>query len=380
LDVIKIALKAPVSRVEDARPQVRGVAYLPALDGMRGVAAYIVLVYHVVLFFSLSWGPLAQSWFAPHSYLVVDAFYVMSGFVMAHAFDAKLAAGMSFTDFALHRFLRLYPMILAGVVLGAVSLVGYWALTPGVPLLAVAKAIGAGLFLMPTDALSAFKPYDFPVNSPFWSLSYEVVLCIGFGATYRYLKGWALVAALVVAAPAVCYVAWLKGGLDIGFRIGEYGLAFGRVVYPFLMGVFLRRLPAYRPQSHLAGYIAIPLLVVLVVNPLPTSALYDSVAVLVVIPVLVWMAATGRNLATADRFASASGALSYPLYALHFPIVVSLSNIAKKLALNGWQTVALALACIALSLGTAIVVYQVYDKPARAWLKLRLPFSKRSWA
>jgi len=378
MSVTQVALAVPVTSA-DVRPRRRSVAYLPALDGMRGVAAYIVLVYHVVLFFSLSWGPLARSWFAPHSYLVVDAFYVMSGFVMAHAFDAKLADGMRFTDFALHRFLRLYPMIPAGVVLGAVSLIGYWKLTPGVPFTAVVESVVAGLFLVPTDALSSFKPYDFPVNSPFWSLSYEVVLCIGFGALYRYLKGWVLIAALAVAAPAVCYVAWLKGGLDIGFRIGEYGLAFGRVVYPFLMGVLLRRLPAYRPQSNVAGYIAIPLLVILVVNPLPASAMYDSVAVLFAIPVLVWMAATGKNFPVADRFAARSGALSYPLYALHFPIVVSLSNIAKKMALNGWQTVALALVCIALSLGTAALVYQVYDKPARAWLKTVLPFSKRAW-
>ncbi len=358
-------------------PRARGVAYLTGLDGMRGLAAYIVLNYHVVTFFMPNW---AQAWFAPHAYLAVDCFFVMSGFVMAHAFDDKLKAGMTVRDFALHRFLRLYPLILAGVALGAVSLIGYCLVTPGVPLLAAIEAVVSGALLLPTDAMAKFKPYDFPVNIAFWSLSYEVILCVGYAAFARFLTGKRMIAALVVAAGGVIWLAAGKPGLDIGFRVGEFGPAFARVVYPFLIGIFLRRLPAFAPQRTAYGYLAIPLIGLVLVNPFPGSGLYDAVTVIAVIPLLVWLAATAREAAPFDRFAALAGTLSYPLYALHFPIVVILANLGKKLGFDETQTLCLAFACMVVSLGAAMLTYVVYDKPVRAWLRKRLPFSQPKWA
>ncbi len=368
---------AAAPTVADSEPRARGVAYLTALDGMRGLAAYIVLNYHVVVFFTLSW---AQAWFAPHAYLAVDCFFVMSGFVMAHAFDDKLKAGMTLRDFALHRLLRLYPLILAGVAFGAVSVIGFCLVTPGVPKLAVVEAIASGAVLLPTDALARFKPYDFPVNIVFWSLAYEVILCLGYAVIARFLTGWRMIAALVVAASGVLYLATSKQGMDIGFRLGDFGPGFGRVVYPFLMGIFLRRLPAFTPQRNAWGYLAIPLIGLVLVNPIPASGLYDAVASLTVIPFLVWLAATARGMAPFDRLAAWAGTLSYPVYALHFPIVVILANLGKKLALDEEKTIGLALVCIVVSLGLAWLTYVVYDKPVRAWLRKRLPFSSPKWA
>ncbi len=364
-------------KAADSEPRARGVAYLTALDGMRGLAAYLVLNYHVVIFFTVSW---AQAWVVPHGYLAVDCFFVMSGFVMAHAFDDKLKAGMTLRDFALHRFLRLYPLILAGVAFGAVSVIGFCLVTPGVPKLAAIEAIAAGAVLLPTDALARFKPYDFPVNIAFWSLSYEVILCIGYAVVARFLTGWRMIAALVVAGSAVLYLATSKQGMDIGFRLGDFGPGFGRVVYPFLMGIFLRRLPTFTPQRNAWGYIAIPLIGLVLVNPIPAGGLYDLVASIAVIPFLVWLAATARGIAPFDRVAAWAGTLSYPLYALHFPIVVVMANLGKKLALDEDQTAWLGLGCIVVSLGLAALTYIIYDKPVRAWLRKRLPFSSPKWS
>ena len=361
----------------EAEPRARGVAYLTALDGMRGLAAFIVLSAHVAVFFNL---PSVLTWFGPHAYLAVDCFFVMSGFVMAHAFDAKLQAGMTVRDFALHRFLRLYPLVLAGVVFGAVSLLGYSLTTPGVPKLAVGEAILSGALLVPTDVLAKFKAYDFPVNIAFWSLSFEVLLCLGYGVFARFLTGWRMVAALIVSAFGIVYLAEQKAGLDIGFRVGEYLPAFCRVIYPFLMGIFLRRLPAFAPERTGLGYLALPLLLLLLVNPLPMNGVYDAVAVIAGIPLLVWMAATARGLPRLDHLAAGAGALSYPIYALHFPIVVMLANLGKKLGVDDMQNLLLAAAGILVSLGLATLVYNTYDKPVRAWLRKHLPFSSPKWS
>jgi peptidoglycan/LPS O-acetylase OafA/YrhL len=358
-------------------PRARGVAYLTVLDGLRGLAACIVLVAHVMVFFSQGE---VLAWFAPHAYLAVDCFFVMSGFVMAHAFDDKLKAGMTVRDFALHRFLRLYPLVLAGAVLGAVSLMAYWVMTPGVPLSATLQAIAAGALLLPSDALARFKPYEFPVNIAFWSLSFEIILCVGYAVFARFLTGERMVAALAVSACGVVWLAEQKPSLDIGFRAGEFLPAFGRVIYPFLIGIFLRRLPAFQPRRSALGYLAIPLLGLLLVNPLPMNGVYDAVAVVAGIPLLVWMAATARGFAPLDRFAAAGGTLSYPLYALHFPIVVMLANLGKKLGVDEGQNLLLAMSAILISVSVATLTYMTYDKPVRAWLRKRLPFSSPKWS
>ncbi len=372
-----IAAPADADVAVAAEPRARGVAYLTALDGMRGLAAFIVLSAHVAVFFNL---PLALGWLGTHAYLAVDCFFVMSGFVMAHAFDDKLKAGMTVRDFALHRFLRLYPLVLAGVIFGAISLLGYCATTPGVPKLAVVEAIVSGALLVPTDVLAKYKAYDFPVNIAFWSLSFEVLLCLGYGVFGRFLTGWRMVAALVVSACGIVYLGEQKAGLDIGFRVGEYGPAFCRVIYPFLMGIFLRRLPAFAPARTNLGYLALPLLLLLLVNPLPMNGVYDAVAVVAGIPLLVWMAATARSLPRVDALAAGAGALSYPLYALHFPIVVMLANVGKKLKVDDAENLSLAMAGILISISVAALVYNGYDKPFRAWLRKKLPFSSPKWS
>jgi peptidoglycan/LPS O-acetylase OafA/YrhL len=85
------------------------------LDGLRGIAALAVLVYHYFVFQSNPELPNP----IPYAWLAVDFFFLLSGFVIASAYEARLCASMTFVDFVKIRFVRLYPMILAGVLLGA---------------------------------------------------------------------------------------------------------------------------------------------------------------------------------------------------------------------------------------------------------------------
>ena len=64
---------------------VSGRVHFPALDGLRGMAALAVLVLHLP--------PL--SGFVFHAYLAVDLFFIMSGFVIAHAYEERLLGGWS---------------------------------------------------------------------------------------------------------------------------------------------------------------------------------------------------------------------------------------------------------------------------------------------
>lgn len=86
------------------------------LDGLRGVAAGTVLIYH----FPSLWSPAS----APSAYLAVDLFFLMSGFVIEHAYGQRLATGLGVRRFLLLRLIRLYPLYLVGTGITALAIAG----------------------------------------------------------------------------------------------------------------------------------------------------------------------------------------------------------------------------------------------------------------
>lgn len=83
------------------------------LDGLRGVAALMVLVFHVF--------DVCSSNIIPHGYLAVDLFFVLSGFVIGYAYDDRWQQGLTAGQFFRRRLIRLHPMVLVGGLLGDIS-------------------------------------------------------------------------------------------------------------------------------------------------------------------------------------------------------------------------------------------------------------------
>ena len=86
------------------------------LDGLRGVAALMVIFYHVFEAFATS--PIDQQF--NHGYLAVDFFFILSGFVIGYAYDDRWKT-MTTKDFIKRRLIRLHPMVVLGAVLGVIS-------------------------------------------------------------------------------------------------------------------------------------------------------------------------------------------------------------------------------------------------------------------
>ena len=84
------------------------------LDGLRGVAALMVVLFHI--FETYSKGPAFQ--IVNHGYLAVDFFFVLSGFVVGYAYDDRWDR-MSTWGFFKRRLTRLHPMVIAGTLVGA---------------------------------------------------------------------------------------------------------------------------------------------------------------------------------------------------------------------------------------------------------------------
>ena len=85
------------------------------LDGLRGVAAVMVVAFHLLEAHS-GGNHLAQ--IINHGYLAVDFFFMLSGFVIGYAYDDRWNR-MSIGTFFKRRVIRLHPMVIMGSIIGA---------------------------------------------------------------------------------------------------------------------------------------------------------------------------------------------------------------------------------------------------------------------
>ncbi|MDA4698732.1 acyltransferase, partial [Enterobacter hormaechei] len=81
------------------------------LDGLRGIAAIMVAMLHILEIFS---GGYHTKLMINHGYLAVDFFFLLSGFVIAHAYDDRWNK-MTIGQFFKRRLIRLHPLIIAGM-------------------------------------------------------------------------------------------------------------------------------------------------------------------------------------------------------------------------------------------------------------------------
>ena len=319
-----------------------------ALDGLRGVAAGGVVAFHIGL-----------GWFhgrlLPHAYLAVDFFFLLSGFVVAHAYADRMATGgLSAAGFLRRRAARLYPMLLAGSVIGAAALAMKLQQTgehPGPVRLAV--AMGLGLLVLPGPQV-AMTLGAFCLNPPAWSLFYEALANGAWAAAARRLTRPLLIAVIVASFLALVAYAFRFGGLRVDHDAIPVTLWAGlpKVSFGFFFGVLLQgleregRLPDLRMSPLLAAG------VLLLVFAVPAGRpLVDLLCVTVLFPALVIAGRRppGPRLAVLCR---GSGALSYPLYAVHGPVLVIASILSRA---HGWGAVGAAGGAAA-TVVTALVV------------------------
>ena len=334
------------------------------LDGLRGLAALCVAIFHATLSFRLGFLP-------RHSVLAVDFFFCLSGFVIAFAYDRKFASGMGVGDFLVYRVIRLYPIIFVSVLFGGALLIAenLWA---GSPITQSALLTLASLFLMPLGLQFGMQAY--PPNDPLWSLFFEFVANAVYGVFGRRvgpLLAWT--GLLVLAALLVHVVRVAHGVAEIGFsNLKLFSFGYVRVAFPFLAGVLLFRLGGRRQISPLVcGSAVVGILLVMLLNdyPLPEKVLYDLVCVLFVIPALVYVGAMVAVSGRLSALCTWGGAMSYPFYLIHGPTIGLVHSVTTKAHLDYPYTSA----AIGLTLAAALshLVLHRYDIPVRAWLTKR---------
>lgn len=99
-------------------PALAPKTHYAILDGLRGVAAIMVVLYHLFEG-SMSDREFHTDQIINHGYLSVDFFFMLSGFVIGYACDDRWGR-MNLWDFCKRRLVRLQPMVVFGMLIGGI--------------------------------------------------------------------------------------------------------------------------------------------------------------------------------------------------------------------------------------------------------------------
>ncbi|MDE8344292.1 MAG: acyltransferase family protein, partial [Acidocella sp.] len=169
----------------------------------------------------------------------------------------------------------------------------------------------------------------------------------------------------------VLAVSLTHGGLNTGFAWQDFELGGARVLFPFVAGVMLWRYANNSPRRlGWAHMLWLPLLLILC-SPAFAGGWYDAVAVLLLFPALLLGAAHAPAHDRLDPVWRRLGGLSYPLYVVHYPFVVVVSNLLETLHAGSAERWLGAVATMAMAIGFATLAAAWYDAPLRAWLGRR---------
>lgn len=373
------------------------------LDGLRGVAALVVILFHGFE----TYIPFFGTQHINHGYLAVDFFFVLSGFVIGYASDDRWDR-MSTWSFFKRRLIRLHPMVVAGTLFGACLFFfgesDYFSLIGGTEPWKFFLCIVLGLLMIPAGTGLDIRGWGETnsLNGPNWSLTFEYIGNILYAFVLRRLP--TVVLGMLCVASAFLTMNLALGWDVFGFFaqpkydvIGGWSITpdqmyvgFSRLLYPFLCGLLISRLlpkfitkenPSGSPLGIRGGFWwASLLLVVLFAVPqiggksCVADGLYQVFAIVVMFPVIVLIGAGSKTTdKRSAKWCETLGNLSYPLYITHFPLMyMQMAWVSSHKDSPVWHHVVLNLGILLVAIGIAWAFLKLYDEPVRAWLKKKL--------
>ena len=364
------------------------------LDGLRGMAALMVVWYHVFEGFAFADGSSIEVF--NHGYLAVDFFFMLSGFVISYAYDNRWqsvgAARLDLKSFFRRRLIRLHPMLVMGATIGVITYCLQGCVRwdgSEVPFWQVGVAWLMAICFVPIwpGAICDVRGNGemFPLNGPAWSLFFEYIGNILYALFLRRLSSRAL--GIVVSLTGLAWIYYAVtdvsgyGMVGVGWTLdaANFGGGLLRMFFPFTLGMLMAR--HFRP-TKVCGifWIATGLLFLLfsvpylpVVGEVHLNGVYEMVCIVLIFPCIVWLAASGT---ISDSLSSDLcrwlGNISYPLYIVHYPVMYLfyawlIDNQRYSLS----ETWPMVMAVLVLNLLLAHVCLKLYDEPVRRWIARR---------
>ena len=360
------------------------------LDGLRGVAALLVVWYHVFEGYAFAGGTLIES--INHGYLAVDFFFILSGFVIGYAYDDRWGRSLTMKNFFKRRLIRLHPMVIMGAVLGVVTFCiqggVQWDGTR-VATSMIMLALLCAMFFIPAYPGAGYEVRGngemFPLNGPSWSLFFEYIGNLLYALFIHRLSTKMLTAFVVLLGVALAGFALFDvsgyGNIGVGWSLDTVNFVGGllRMLFPFSLGMLLSR--NFRPVKVRGAFwiCAAVLLALFVVpylegtEPICWNGLYEAFCIIVVFPLLIILGASGN---TTDKVSTGIckflGDISYPLYITHYPFMyLFYAWLIKNEYFTFGETWQVALCVYVWNIVVAYLCLKLYDEPVRRWLSRR---------
>lgn len=359
------------------------------LDALRGIAAIIVVCYHIFEGFSFAQitnqagDGLIRTF--NHGYLAVDFFFLLSGFVINYAYNDRWNK-MTTISFFRRRLIRLHPMLIMGAFIGLVCfLIGgsnQWSGTT-IPLYISITTFILTCFMIPALPGSFNEVRGngelFPLNGPMWSLFFEYIGNIFYALFIRRL-GTKILTLLVILLGILHSIFTIGnfsgyGNLGVGWTFDTINFFGGmlRMLFPFSLGMLIsRRFKAIKlPYPFLISSIllittlSVPYLSVF--NAINLNGIYESICIIVIFPTILTIGASSKE---KSKLSQTLGELSYPLYTIHYPIMYLFYQwLIKTKQYTLSETYPIAIFVVILSIVLAFILLKFYDKPLRERLK-----------
>ena len=337
-------------------------AHYDLLDGLRGVAALMVIWYHVFEGFAFASNSAIET--LNHGYLAVDFFFILSGFVIGYAYDDRWGKSLTMKDFFKRRLIRLHPMVVLGAVLGAITFCiqgsVQWDGTH-VAISMVMLSLLCTIFFIPAMPGAGYEVRGngemFPLNGPCWSLFFEYIGNILY--------------ALFIRRLSLDGVNFLGGSL--------------RMLFPFSLGMLLSR--NFKPVKVKGAFWICTLVLIALFSvpylegaePVCMNGVYEAFCIVVAFPILVWLGASGSTTdKRSTQICKFLGDISYPIYVIHYPLMyLFYAWLIKNQLYTLGETWQVALCVYALCIVLAYLSLKFYDEPLRKYLAKRFLSKKR---
>jgi peptidoglycan/LPS O-acetylase OafA/YrhL len=316
----------------------------------------------------------------PSAYLAVDMFFLLSGFIIAHAYRTRLLGGMSLGKFAVIRIIRLYPLYILGTAIGLAYMLVRGVLEPahGVSIQQLANPLMLSALLLPNVSEAGRLGGLYPFDGAAWSLMFEMLVNLAYAGVCIALTPRRLRWVMAIGVVGVVVSAGCFGKLDVGMTPRTLGGGLARVVMSFSVGVYLHHLyrhhgamPGARPRQWPRGAFEVVLMLLVCAFLVPARGwerqAMDLFCVLLLFPLVIWL---GAHLPSPSRLRplyAQAGRLSYSIYILHAPVVLVSAGAYKAI----WHTDPAAMrpysgiAFAAISLAVAALAVWLFDEPVR---------------
>ncbi len=340
------------------------------LDGLRGLAAIIVVIYHFMEIAETNYNKNVLS----HGYLAVDFFFCLSGFVIVYAYDNRVEK-MGVWQFIKLRLIRLQPLVIIGSVLGLLTFL----FDPFSDFYSVygfgktALLFLSSVFLIPYPAMEERYTNLFSLNAPAWSLFWEYIANIFYVLVlYKATKNILLFFA-VLGAAAIFYIAYHHTNVSGGWGGQNFWDGGARVLYSFLMGMVIYRFNWVIKNKF--GFIGMCILLIIAFF-IPYRDAYnwitEPILVIFYFPLLVSLGAGATLTQPFKKIAKLSGEISYPLYMTHYPFVwVFLTYVAVVKPTMATMAIVIPISVLCLVILSYLIMVFV-DEPIRKYLRGKL--------